>query len=95
MILHHPKERADYILKRDKSCLICPNTMGLAVHHIVPRSHFGKKMKDLQDDERNLCMMCLDCHPKAHTHEMRAKCLAILIERYGYEYPEEKFRMYL
>ena len=95
MILHDPKERLFFIANRDKNCLLCPNCMGLTPHHIVPRSHFGKKMKDLQDDERNLILLCMDCHREAHTHAMRVKCLAILKELYHYEYPEEKFRPYL
>jgi len=36
------------------------------IHHIEPRSKFGKKTKHLQDDITNLIALCRDCHQKAH-----------------------------
>ena len=35
------------------------------VHHIIPRSKFGKKRKDEQDKIENLVGLCRDCHNKA------------------------------
>ena len=36
------------------------------IHHIKPRSKFGKKTKYLQDDIRNLIALCRSCHERAH-----------------------------
>lgn len=36
------------------------------IHHIEPRSKFGKKTKHLQDSIENLIALCRTCHEKAH-----------------------------
>lgn len=53
---------------RDQNELICEICWDRAVdvHHIVPRSKFGKKTKNLQDLIENLIGLCRNCHEKAH-----------------------------
>lgn len=40
---------------------------GVDIHHIIPRSKFGKKRKDEQDLITNLICLCRLCHEKAHS----------------------------
>ena len=46
----------------------CEECKSLAVdiHHIIPRSKFGKKVKHLQDLPENLIALCRTCHRKQH-----------------------------
>lgn len=39
---------------------------GAELHHIVPRSHHGKKKKELVDSEANCMLLCLGCHRDRH-----------------------------
>ena len=51
------KETRQYILERDKHCIICGKTNFLTIAHIfVNRSHGGKGCKE------NLVCLCADCH---------------------------------
>ena len=36
------------------------------IHHVTPRSHFGKKRKDECDSENNLVALCRTCHAAVH-----------------------------
>ncbi len=47
-------------------CEVCENARANDVHHIIPRSKFGKKRKSEQDDVSNLIALCRKCHDKAH-----------------------------
>lgn len=40
--------------------------LGHDIHHIIPRSKFGKKNKAEQDKIENLMALCRFCHDKAH-----------------------------
>ncbi len=44
-------------------CCGAPST---DIHHIIFRSHFGKKEQHKCDDISNLVALCRDCHNKAH-----------------------------
>ena len=44
----------------------CCGSACVDVHHIEPRSKFGKTMKWLQDAIENLIGLCRICHDKAH-----------------------------
>lgn len=46
-------------------CKVCWN-IAVDIHHIVPRSHFWKKTKYLQDDITNLIALCRTHHEQAH-----------------------------
>ena len=82
------------VISRDGHCVECHGYVGLELHHIVPRSHFGRKNKAECWTPRNMLMLCPDCHrlkdkqAGAHTHEARVRHIALLAERYGYDYSE-------
>lgn len=46
-------------------CEVCQNR-AVDIHHIIPRSKFGKKNKAEQDKIENLMALCRFCHDKAH-----------------------------
>jgi len=39
-------------------------------HHIVYRSHFGKKEQEKCDSVENIIALCRDCHNKAHAEKI-------------------------
>jgi 5-methylcytosine-specific restriction endonuclease McrA len=47
-------------------CEHCHRAIANQIHHIEPRSKFGSKRKDEQDDVNNLIGLCYDCHDQAH-----------------------------
>ena len=47
------------------ACEIC-GLQAVEVHHIEPRSSFGSKRKEEQDNVSNLAALCRDCHNNAH-----------------------------
>jgi 5-methylcytosine-specific restriction endonuclease McrA len=51
-------------------CENCGVRLAVDIHHIVPRSKFGKKRKDEQDKIENLIALCRQCHDKAHSNEL-------------------------
>lgn len=52
------------------SCEYCKLNKAVDIHHIVPRSHFGKKTKYKRDDISNLIALCRTCHDKAHAEKI-------------------------
>ena len=85
---------ADLILKvlnRDRwLCQEC-GFQARAIHHIVPRSRFGRKGRELRDGENNLICLCEVCHAKAHRTAKRKEHLLLLARLHGYEYAERRF----
>lgn len=55
------------------SFLPCEVCGGVAqdVHHVEPRSHFGKTRKHEQDAFNNLVALCRSCHDQAHGVDSR------------------------
>lgn len=49
------------------------------IHHVIPRSKFGKKEKDKQDHISNLIALCRSCHEKAHANILTKEYLTNLI----------------
>lgn len=50
------------ILKRQGgTCLLCPATVDLTFHHIIPISKGGSRTQ-----MENLCLMCEACHGNVH-----------------------------
>jgi 5-methylcytosine-specific restriction endonuclease McrA len=76
---------ADYyerIVERDKGrCVRCGN-VGAEIHHLVPRSHFGKAGRGLRDSDLNLAVVCKACHQNRYSAEIAKK----LHQRHGYDY---------
>lgn len=52
------------------NCEVCSYRRAVDIHHIIPRSKFGKKTKDAQDNIYNLIAVCRECHDKAHSNEI-------------------------
>lgn len=52
-------------------CEVC-GAKAYDIHHVTPRSHFGSKNKDAQDDVSNLVALCRPCHNIAHGPTSRA-----------------------
>lgn len=64
----HTKIYIDFFKPHDIEnipCEVCKNR-AVDIHHIIPRSKFGKKTKDQQDSIENLMALCRFCHDKAH-----------------------------
>ena len=49
-------------------CEVC-GCKSVDIHHIEPRSKFGKNKKDEQDKPSNLIALCRLCHDKAHNNK--------------------------
>lgn len=54
---------------------------GVDVHHIIPRSKFGKKRKDEQDSVNNLIGLCRSHHDDAHNNVLTKEYLQDLISK--------------
>lgn len=59
----------------DRIACECCGGVAVEIHHIVPRSKFGKKMKWLQDLITNLVALCRPCHDKAHQNKITVEQL--------------------
>jgi SAM-dependent methyltransferase len=86
--------RVTVVIRDGMECVVCGKT-GVHIHEIVPRSAFGKRTMQLCFDERNRVCLCPKHHEEAHTVEMRKSLLALLKEKYDYNYPEQIFRKYM
>ena len=55
------------VLNRDGwACTKCGTSKNLHVHHITPRSHYGKKRRAERDHPDNLATLCHECHEAIH-----------------------------
>lgn len=54
------------------------NQKAVDIHHIIPRSKFGKKRKDEQDDITNLIGLCRAHHDDAHNNILTKEYLQSL-----------------
>lgn len=61
----HDYTTADYV-----GCQVCEKVPSVDIHHIIPRSRFGKKRKKEQDDPKNLIAVCRKCHEDCHNHKI-------------------------
>ena len=57
-------------------CELC-GMRGSDIHHVIPRSKFGKKRKDEQDLITNLICLCRPCHDLAHKTDISEKLTEI------------------
>ncbi len=60
-------------------CEVC-QCQAVDIHHIIPRSKFGKKEKHKQDKIENLIGLCRHCHDLAHD-EILIKEMLILVHK--------------
>jgi 5-methylcytosine-specific restriction endonuclease McrA len=89
-----PKKVLQKIKQRDSFRCIACGIPGSDIHHIVPRSQFGKK-DERRDAIYNLCFICKSCHATAHTKQSRIDLLKIMKRRYKYEYTEYPWKKYI
>lgn len=59
----------DYI-----ACEVC-GSQSIDIHHIIYRSHFGKKEREKCNDISNLMALCRECHNKAHNEIFKKEYL--------------------
>lgn len=59
-------------------CEVC-GSRAIDIHHLVPRSKFGKKRKDEQDLITNLIALCRSCHDKAHQNKITVEQLKNIV----------------
>lgn len=88
------------VIERDRVCMDCGGP-GEEVHHILPRSRFGKHGKEKLWALKNLVLLCVRCHQLsnggagAHTRERRQAHMTLLKECYGYDYNDEPWKSYI
>lgn len=62
------------------ACEVC-GAVAKDIHHVVPRSKFGKKRKHEQDAPTNLIALCRNCHDKAHASKEFNESLKDIIKQ--------------
>jgi len=55
---------ADFIICEIPGC----GSKAIDIHHVIPRSKFGSKTKNKQDNIENLIALCRKCHNLAHAN---------------------------
>lgn len=60
-----PKEKREFVIRRDGHCQRCQSTKKLTVHHITPL-HLGGN-----HSTQNLVTLCWRCHEEWHTVVLR------------------------
>ena len=58
-----------YYLGETILCERC-SAVGVNIHHIKYRSHFGSKQRVERDCVNNLICLCMDCHNLAHDEKI-------------------------
>ena len=62
-------------------CQHCEIKEAVDVHHIQPRSKFGKKTRSERDSAENLIALCRTCHNKAHDNEISKEKLFGIVQK--------------
>jgi len=93
--LRHRKKLWPNIIVRDGgNCVLCGRG-GCSVHEVIQRGASGHKTMLTQCFvEKNMCVLCLACHAKAHNPKTKARILQTLHARHGYDYSEEPWSRY-
>jgi len=79
------------VIERDRVCFDCGTGDQLELHHIIARSAFGKHNREQCWTEKNMIMLCADCHrlkdkqAGSHTHAARVRHLQRMQAWYSYE----------
>ncbi|MEM5878756.1 MAG: HNH endonuclease signature motif containing protein [Candidatus Aenigmatarchaeota archaeon] len=90
----YEKNTRKKVQERDGNrCFLCKKRP-IHVHEIVPRSRFGTKQYETLFSVKNRVCLCPACHMEAHNYTKRIELLALLEEKYGYEYKEKEFKRY-
>lgn len=79
------------VRERDNDvCIWCPERAS-EVHHIIPRSTFGRKTQRICWQMKNMCCICAKCHAKAAGYKAKVALLKIMSKLYGYTYDDYPF----
>lgn len=60
-------------------CMVC-GARAVDIHHIIPRSKFGKKRKAEQDKITNLIGLCRPHHDDAHAERISKEDLQLIVK---------------
>ncbi len=69
--------QADFVQCEIISC----GKQAVDIHHVIPRSKFGKKRKAEQDHISNLIALCRNCHNLAHDNKISKEELTEIITK--------------
>ena len=58
-----PRKTLNLVVERDEETCVSCGSLATQVHHIIFKSHSGS------NDERNLILLCNQCHRNAHDNE--------------------------
>ena len=77
----------EQVIERDEGACIDCGRAAHEIHHLVPKSAFGKRTKHLCERIENMACLCLVCHGQAAGR--KREHLEILRERHGYAYDSQ------
>lgn len=71
-MVNHVKVYYEYFGYGEQDTILCEVCSAPAndIHHIIPRSRFGKKRKGEQDKIENLVALCREHHTQVHQHKI-------------------------
>jgi hypothetical protein len=72
------------------TCIRC-GRRGWDLAHILPRGRYP----ELKHEEKNICVLCRDCHRETENVDGRRELLDIMQAKYQYTYEEEQYSGYL
>ena len=81
---NHVKKYYEYLKLQSCDTPKCERCGAMAndIHHIIPRSKFGSKIKDEQNYIYNLIALCRNCHNMAHLELISKKQLQEIHEKH-------------
>ena len=88
------------VIERDEWCVMCGNPE-YELHHVCPRSRFGKNNRAECWQVKNMVLLCpfhhrLEKHGAgAHTHAAGVFLLTMLRDKFGYSYDEAPWSEYV
>jgi len=77
------------VLRDHGHCIRC-GAPGDDVCHILPKGRYP----ELRSEEKNLCVLCRQCHVACESYAGRCELLTLMREKYGYEYEEKQYEGY-
>jgi 5-methylcytosine-specific restriction endonuclease McrA len=74
------------VIERDGGTCIQCGMAGSEVHHIISRGRKGAWCVE------NMCVVCPECHRRAHNRRSRGILIAEMKRRHGYDYSAPMYR---
>ena len=87
----------EVVVARDRGVCQWPGCTrrGAHVHHIIPRSHFGKRGHAVCWQAQNMVCLCVGHHEQAHTRASRILLFGVLASKHGYGYEGKPYSEYV